>query len=117
MVQEKRGYADVQVCDENAEVLRNAVIENLKNVYDPEVPVNIYDLGLIYTIDIDDKTCNITMSLTSAFCPAADDIVNDVHMAGYMVNEIDKVNVKVTFDPQWGPEMISDDAKLILGIF
>ena len=115
MVQEQRGYADVQV--DNSNEVRDALIENLKEVYDPEVPVNIYDLGLIYNIDIVDSTCNITMSLTSAFCPAADDIVNDVHMAGYMVKEIDKVNVSVTFDPQWGPEMISDDAKLILGIF
>lgn len=115
MVQEQRGYVDVQVDDSNK--VRDAVIENLKEVYDPEVPVNIYDLGLIYNIDIDDKTCNIIMSLTSAFCPAADDIVNDVHMAGYMVKEIEKVNVDVTFDPQWGPDMISDDAKLILGIF
>lgn len=115
MVQEQRGYADVQVDDSNE--IRDTLIENLKNVYDPEVPVNIYDLGLIYNIDIVDSACNITMSLTSAFCPAADDIVNDVHMAGYMVSGIDSVNVKVTFDPQWGPEMISDDAKLILGIF
>ena len=115
MVSEERGYVDVQ--DDEHITVYDKLVENLKDVYDPEVPVNIYDLGLIYDIAFEGSTCKITMSLTSAFCPAADEIINDVHMAGYMVEGIDKMDVSVTFDPQWGPEMISEDAKLILGIF
>ena len=115
MVQEKRGHADVQTVSTNT--IHNAIVENLKQVYDPEISVNIYDLGLIYNIDIQESKCNITMSLTSAFCPAADDIVNDVRGAAFNVVGIESVNVDVTFDPQWGPELMSDDAKLILGIF
>lgn len=115
MVQEERGHADVQ--DVDTDKIHDAIVENLKQVYDPEISINIYDLGLIYNIDIKDNKCNILMSLTSAFCPAADEIISDVHYAAFNVVGIDKVNVDVTFDPQWGPEMMSEDAKLILGIF
>lgn len=114
MVQEERGYANVQV---NSDERKERIINNLKQVYDPEISINIYDLGLIYNINLKQDMCNITMSLTSAFCPAADEIISDVHYAAYNVDGVDKVNVDVTFDPQWGPEMMSEDAKLILGIF
>lgn len=97
--------------------LEEQLIENLKEVYDPEIPINIYDLGLIYRIDISGGTCNILMSLTSPFCPASDDIVSDVNMAGYKIEGITEVNVDITFDPPWGPEHMSEDAKLILGLF
>lgn len=115
MVQEQRGYVNIQDYDTNSQ--HQLIVENLKNVYDPEISVNIYDLGLIYEISIDKETCNILMSLTSPFCPAADEIVTDVHLAAFSVDGIDDVNVKITFDPEWGPEMMSDDAKLILGIY
>lgn len=115
MVQEQRGYADVQTV--NTVEIYHRIVENLKEVYDPEISVNIYDLGLIYSIDVDDGKCSIVMSLTSPFCPAADQILEDVHMAAYMVTGITDVSVDITFDPQWGPEMMSEDAKLILGIF
>ena len=115
MVQEERGHVDVQ--DVDTDKTRNAIVENLKQVYDPEISINIYDLGLIYNIDITENKCNITMSLTSAFCPAADEIVDDVRGAAFNVVGIESVNVDVTFDPQWGPELMSEDAKLILGIF
>lgn len=96
--------------------LHDAVVMNLKNVYDPEISLNIHDLGLIYNIEVKEKDVNITMTLTSAFCPAADEIVMDVHQAVYIAGA-DKVNVDITFDPQWGPEHISEDGKLILGIW
>lgn len=115
MVQEERGHVDVQ--DVGTDKTRDAIVENLKQVYDPEISINIYDLGLIYNIDIKDNKCNILMSLTSAFCPAADEIVDDVRGAAFNVVGIESVNVDVTFDPQWGPELMSEDAKLILGIF
>ena len=114
MVPEAGRYADIQ--DVNSDNKRDLIVENLKEVYDPEISVNVYDLGLIYNIDIADTTCNITMSLTSAFCPSADDIVNDVRFATLAVKGILDVNVRVVFDPTWGPELMSDDAKLILGI-
>ena len=115
MVQEQRGHVDIQ--DVNTSKTYNAIVENLREVYDPEISVNIYDLGLIYSINIDDSKCHIIMSLTSPFCPAVDQILEDVHMAVYMVTGITDVSVDITFDPQWGPEMMSEDAKLILGIY
>jgi metal-sulfur cluster biosynthetic enzyme len=116
MVQDERRHVDVQVDD--TERQRNQIIDNLRQVYDPEISVNVYDLGLIYNINItDNQFCKITMSLTSPFCPAADQILEDVHYAALGVKGIIDVDVNITFDPQWGPEMMSEDAKLILGIF
>jgi len=107
-------YADNQTV--NPDNRHDLIVENLKEVYDPEISVNVYDLGLIYNVNIIDTTCDIIMSLTSAFCPSADDIVNDVRFATLAVKGIDNVTVNVVFDPTWGPELMSDDAKLILGI-
>ena len=115
MVQEERRHADIQ--DVDTSKTYNAIVENLKQVYDPEISVNVYDLGLIYSIDVKENKSSITMSLTSAFCPAADQIVEDVRYAALNVVGIDNADVNVTFTPQWGPEMISEDGKLILGIF
>lgn len=114
MVPEARGYADIQNVDANDK--HKLIVENLKQVYDPEISVNIYDLGLIYNIAVTDSVCNIVMSLTSAFCPSADEIVDDVRYAVLAAGDISTVNVDITFTPQWGPELMSEDAKLILGI-
>ena len=82
------------------------IIANLRQVYDPEISVNIYDLGLIYDIDLSIKPkAIITHTLTSAFCPAAD-----------QVEGIDEVQVITTFNPTFGPEMMSEDVRLALGI-
>jgi metal-sulfur cluster biosynthetic enzyme len=98
------------------EETKEKIIENLKEVYDPEISVNVYDLGLIYEVKVGEGYCDITMSLTSAFCPAADFIIEDVKGAAMSVG-VSMVNVDVVWEPQWGPEMMSEDAKLILGIF
>ena len=98
------------------EETKEKIIENLKQVYDPEISVNVYDLGLIYEVKVGEGYCDITMSLTSAFCPAADYIIEDVKGAA-MSAGVSMCNVDVVWDPQWGPEMMSEDAKLILGIF
>lgn len=98
------------------EETKEKIIENLKEVYDPEISVNVYDLGLIYNVNVGEGYCDITMSLTSAFCPAADYIIEDVKGAA-MKAGVSLVTVDVVWDPQWGPEMMSEDAKLILGIF
>ncbi len=92
--------------------------ENLKSVYDPEISVNVYDLGLIYNIVVnDDMYCNVLMSLTSAWCPSADEIVADVKYSATIVDGIKDCNVEITFDPQWGPHMMSDEAKIELGLW
>lgn len=114
MVQEAGGYVDIQNADTDNK--RELIVENLKKVYDPEISVNIYDLGLIYNIAVTDSVCNIVMSLTSAFCPSADEIVEDVKYAVMSVGGISTVDVDITFTPTWGPELMSEDAKLILGI-
>lgn len=97
--------------------LTEQIIENLKEVYDPEISINVYDLGLIYEINITEQQCDIVMTLTSAFCPAADEIVADVHQAVCMADGIDTCDVKITFDPPFGPDKMSEDAKMILGVY
>jgi FeS assembly SUF system protein len=98
--------------------LKDNVITNLRTVYDPEISVNVYDLGLIYNIDVDDTNhCSILMSLTSAFCPAADDIINDVQAAALSAEGVETCAIKVVFDPQWGQHMMSDEAKLELDLW
>lgn len=89
----------------------------LKNVYDPEIPVNIYDLGLIYEIDVEpDGTANIRMTLTAPNCPMADQLVEDVNMQVGKIRGVKEVNVILTFDPPWDKSMISEEALLELGL-
>tara|TARA_B110000503_G_C6845203_1_gene288448 strand:- start:122 stop:469 length:348 start_codon:yes stop_codon:yes gene_type:complete len=114
MVPETRRHVDIQ--NDDTDNRNDLIVENLKQVYDPEISCNVYDLGLIYNIGITGNDCLITMSLTSAFCPSADEIVNDVKFAALAVKGIDKVDVDVTFTPTWGPDLMSEDAKLMLGI-
>lgn len=88
----------------------------LRTVFDPEIPVNIYDLGLIYGINPnDDGTVDIDMTLTAPNCPAVDFIVEDVIMKVESVEGVTKVNVNIVFDPPWDKDMMSEEAKLELG--
>ena len=94
------------------------IIERLKDVYDPEIPVNIYDLGLIYNIDIvEDNKANIIMTLTAPGCPVADVLVEDVHQSAIAVDGIDACDVDLVFDPPWDKSMMSEEARLELGFF
>jgi FeS assembly SUF system protein len=94
------------------------IIERLKDVYDPEIPVNIYDLGLIYNVDIDDSNkVNIIMTLTAPGCPVADVLVEDVRQAALIVEGINEAEVELTFDPPWDKSMMSEEARLELGFF
>ena len=95
---------------------KEKIISNLKEVYDPEMSINVHDLGLIYEININEAHVDIVMTLTSAFCPAADEIIADVHKAVTKVEEVKTCDVKVTFDPRFGPDKMSEEARLILGI-
>ncbi len=94
------------------------IIERLKDVYDPEIPVNIYDLGLVYNVDVDgDNKANIIMTLTAPGCPVADMLVEDTRQAALAVEGVDDANVELTFDPPWDKSMMSEEARLELGFF
>ena len=94
------------------------IIINLKEVYDPEIPVNIYDLGLIYNVDVDeDNEANIVMTLTAPGCPVIDVLMEDVRKAALSVEGIEDVNIDLTFDPPWDKSMMSEEARLELGFF
>ena len=94
-----------------------AVIEAMRGVYDPEIPVNIYDLGLIYNFTIGDVgNVNAEMSLTAPGCPVAGDLPGWVADAVAKVEGIGEVEVKLVWDPPWTPELMSEDAKLALGV-
>lgn len=96
--------------------LEGKIVNMIKTVYDPEIPVNIYDLGLIYEVEVDDdKNVTITMTLTAPNCPAADFILEDVRYKVESIKEINNVIVNLTFEPQWTKDMLSEEAKLELG--
>ncbi len=93
------------------------IINNLKEVYDPEIPVNVYDLGLIYNVDVDENNVDILMTLTAPGCPVVDILVDDITAAARAVEGIENVNVELTFDPPWDKSMMSEEARLELGFF
>ena len=95
---------------------REQIIANLREVYDPEISINVYDLGLIYDIDIDEKesSVNITATLTSAFCPFADQIIDSIQRAGYVENVL-VVNVDITFDPPFTMDNVPQETRDVMG--
>ncbi|MDH6535186.1 FeS assembly SUF system protein [Parabacteroides sp. PM5-20] len=93
-----------------------AIVAMLKTVYDPEIPVNVYDLGLIYKVEVDEhKQVQIEMTLTAPNCPAADFILEDVRMKVESVPDVKSVDIRLVFEPEWDKEMMSEEAKLELG--
>ena len=93
-----------------------AIVAMLKTVYDPEIPVNVYDLGLIYNIEVDDeKNVRIDMTLTAPSCRAADFILEDVRRKIESVDDVNNVEVNLVFEPEWDKDMMSEEAKLELG--
>lgn len=98
--------------------LKDRVVEALKSIYDPEIPVNIYDLGLIYEINIDDaRNTQVVMTLTSPHCPVAESMPAEVEARVRLVPGTADVSVDLTWEPPWNPDSISDEAKLELGMF
>ncbi len=97
--------------------LNERVIELLRTVYDPEIPVNIYDLGLIYRVEINDECdwLQVDMTLTAPNCPAADFIVEDVRQKLESIENFKRVDVNLVFEPEWTKDMMSEEAKLELG--
>ena len=101
------------------EILRieQDIVYTLKNIYDPEIPVNIYDLGLIYEIDVDAAgEVDVRMTLTSATCPMAEFLVQSVNDEVMKVDGVNEVNVTLVFEPAWDRSMMSDEALLELGL-
>ena len=94
--------------------IKEQIITNLKDVYDPEIAINVYDLGLIYDIDIKEDEVEITHTLTSAWCPYADKMVDDIRQAGY-VDGIHLVQVTTTFDPPFSIDSVPEETKMQLG--
>ena len=98
------------------EELRIKVIQAIKTVYDPEIPVDVYELGLIYDVKVLPlNNIDILMTLTSPSCPSAEELPNQVQTAVSALEEVKAVNVELTFDPPYAPEMMSEAAKLELG--
>ncbi|CDF14904.1 putative uncharacterized protein [Bacteroides sp. CAG:98] len=96
--------------------IEERIIAMLKTVYDPEIPVNIYDLGLIYKIDLqDDGDVSIDMTLTAPNCPAADFIMEDVRQKVDSVEGVNSSVINLVFEPEWDKDMMSEEAKLELG--
>lgn len=96
--------------------IQTDIVKTLKGIYDPEIPVNIYDLGLIYEIDVDDnRKVIITMTLTAPNCPLADQVVEEVHDKIAQIEGVTDVEVRLTFDPPWDKSRMSDEAMLQLG--
>ncbi len=98
-------------------VSEESVLESIKQIIDPEIGINIVDMGLIYGVDINDTTVDITMTLTSPACPAGGQIVNGAQHVAQQMDGVDEVNVSVVWTPRWSMEMMSEDAKDELGIF
>jgi FeS assembly SUF system protein len=101
----------------NPDAIREQVIEQLKTVFDPEIPVNIYELGLIYQVDVAaDGATQVTMTLTTPMCPAAEELPPEVETKARGVPGVTSVQLDLVWDPPWSPEMMSDAAKLDLGM-
>ena len=96
--------------------LYDKIIAVLRTIYDPELPVNIYDLGLIYTIEIRERHVDVVMTLTSPNCPVAGSMPGQVECAIKSLDEVDDVCVELTWDPPWNSYKLSDDVKLTLGL-
>ncbi len=96
-------------------ILETKIINELKTVYDPEIPVNVYDLGLIYNLKEKDGVLEVEMTLTAPGCPIADQILDEVTMKLQSVPGIRQVNINLVFEPEWNQDMMSEEAKMDLG--
>ena len=94
------------------------IVLTLKNIYDPEIPVNIYDLGLIYEINFEPSgTADIIMTLTAPNCPMADQLLQDIHREVSKVAGVERVNITLTFEPQWDKSVMSEEALIELNLY
>ena len=123
-LERKRDYLEGFLAAKPAEVspgavggdLYEAVIDALKEIYDPEIPVNIYDLGLIYNVEIDEGHVMVTMTLTTPHCPVAESMPAEVELRVGAVPGVGDAEVNLVWDPPWSPQNMSDEARLELGM-
>ena len=107
----------VTTAEHEGKALEHAITAALKSVYDPEIPVNIYDLGLIYNVDIqEDRSVDVIMTLTAPNCPVAGSLPGEVERSVAAVDGVLEARVQLVFDPQWSKEMMSEEALLALGL-
>jgi FeS assembly SUF system protein len=101
-----------------AEINEAEVMDALHECYDPEIPVNIVDLGLVYNVDINDEEglVHVTMTLTAIGCPMAGDVISEVEMRVGEVENVKRCTVEITYDPPWSPDRMTEDAKWELGM-
>ena len=95
---------------------KDKIIAEIRKIYDPELPVNIYELGLIYDIKVNGSKAEIKMTLTTPSCPVAESLPKDVKEGAMQVEGVDDVNIKLVWDPPWTKDMMSDAAKLELNL-
>ena len=96
--------------------LKDQVITEIKKIYDPEIPVNIYELGLIYDVSVKDKDVSVKMTLTTPNCPVAESLPKEVKDSIMQIDEVDKVDLDLVWDPPWDKSMMSEAAKLELNL-
>ena len=96
--------------------LKEKIIDEIKKIYDPELPVNIYDLGLIYDVQVNEKKAMIKMTLTTPNCPVAESLPKEVKEGAMQVEGIEDVDLELVWDPPWSKDMMSDAAKLELNL-
>ena len=122
MIDEVLGVGDSQFREKSTQEMKEKIIAHLKEIYDPELPVNIYDLGLIYNIDTwtDEvsmmKKAKITMTLTSATCSFSQVIIDLVKSIATRQEGLEEVDVEIVFDPPWNQDSMTDEAKLAMGL-
>jgi FeS assembly SUF system protein len=104
------------VAAEGDEALQEAIIDALKEIYDPEIPVNIYDLGLIYNVEVNEGHALVTMTLTTPHCPVAESMPGEVELRVGSVPGVGDAEVNLVWDPPWGPDKMTDEARLELGM-
>ncbi|HUG46547.1 MAG TPA: SUF system Fe-S cluster assembly protein [Sphingomicrobium sp.] len=100
----------------SSEELKERIVEALKSIYDPEIPVDIYELGLIYDVEVTDGDALVTMTLTTPHCPVAETLPNEVELRVLSVAGVRDAEVKLVWDPPWDPSRMSDEARLELGM-
>jgi FeS assembly SUF system protein len=114
---ESSAETQVKVAIEDPEVIRKKVIDGLQTVFDPEIPVNVYELGLIYGVTVaEDGATHIRMTLTTPMCPVAEELPGEIEFKARAVAGVTSVELDLVWDPPWNPDMMSEAAKLELGM-
>ena len=116
LIKGKNEYEAKEIVEDFLGMIKEKVIEEIKKIYDPEIPVNIYELGLIYDIAVDKKNISVKMTLTTPNCPVAESLPKEVKDSIMQLEEVDKVDLDLVWEPPWDKSMMSEAAKLELNL-